>query len=119
MVPEANSRGIGVHRHEEPGRRRQGRFVVEKVCTAEEAHRFALSQPIATLVVGIDSMEVLKQDVAIARAFKPLEGAELETLLAKVKPVAGDGRHERFKSTQLFDGPYHQKQHDLVVSGTG
>jgi hypothetical protein len=25
--------------------------------------------------------------------------------------VAGDGRHERFESTQLFDGTYHQKQH--------
>ena len=37
-----------------------------------------------------------------------------EALLAKVKPVAGDGRHERFKSTQFFDGPYHRKQHDLT-----
>jgi hypothetical protein len=27
--------------------------------------------------------------------------------------VAGDGRHERFKSTQIFDGPYHRQQHGL------
>jgi hypothetical protein len=28
-----------------------------------------------------------------------------------VKPHAGDGRHERFKSTIDFDGVYHRKQH--------
>jgi hypothetical protein len=31
-----------------------------------------------------------------------------------VKDVAGDGRHERFKSTQLLDGDYHKKQYDLT-----
>ena len=56
-------------------------------------------------------MDVLKKNVATARNFKPLEGEELEQLLAKVKPHAGDGRHERFKSTIDFDGPYHRKQH--------
>jgi hypothetical protein len=39
---------------------------------------------------------------------------EKATLLARVKPMAGDGRHERFKSTQFFDGPYHRKQHGLT-----
>ena len=43
-------------------------------------------------------MDVLKKNVAIARNFKPIEGEELTKLLAKVKPHAGDGRHERFKS---------------------
>jgi hypothetical protein len=35
--------------------------------------------------------------------------------------LAADGRHERFKSTQLFDGPYHRVQHGLTqkdVEGT-
>jgi hypothetical protein len=64
-------------------------------------------------------MDVLKKNVATARHFKPVQGEELRALLARVKPEAGDGRHEQFKSTQVFDGPYHQKQHDLVVGGTG
>jgi uncharacterized protein len=96
-----------------------GEFVQKKVCTAEEAHRYALSQPIAALVTGIDSMEVLKQNVATARNFKPLDSQELEALLAKVKPEAGDGRHEHFKSTQKFDSPYHQKQHHLTKEEIG
>ena len=65
-------------------------------------------------MVGVDSMKVLEQDLKIGRNFKPLPEADLKRLLARVKDVAGDGRHERFKSTQHFDGPYHQKQHALT-----
>jgi len=57
---------------------------------------------------------VLRQDLAVARNFKPMPKEELMKLVARVKPVAGDGRHERFKSTQFYDGPYHQKQHGLT-----
>jgi predicted aldo/keto reductase-like oxidoreductase len=123
VVPEANRLGIAPIGMKSlgGGSDHKGRLVAEKVCTVEEALTYALSQKIAALVVGIDSMEVLKQDLAIARAFRPPEGEALERLLAKVKDVAGDGRHERFKSTQFFDGPYHQKQHGLTrqqVEGT-
>jgi predicted aldo/keto reductase-like oxidoreductase len=116
VVPEAAKRNIGVIGMKSlgGGSNHQGRFIAEKVCTVEEARRYALSQPIASLIVGIDSMEVLKQDIAVGRNFKPMTDEELKTLLAKVKPVATDGRHERFKSTQVFDGPYHQKQHGFM-----
>jgi aryl-alcohol dehydrogenase-like predicted oxidoreductase len=116
VVPEANKRGIAPigMKSLAGGSSHKGRLVTEKVCTVAEARRYALSQAIASLVVGIDSMEVLKQDLANARAFKPLREEERDKLLAKVKPVAGDGRHERFKSTQLFDGIYHRKQHHLT-----
>jgi predicted aldo/keto reductase-like oxidoreductase len=99
----------------------KGRLVAAGVCTVEQALRYALSQPVASLVVGIDSMDVLRQDLAIARGFKPMSDAERDKLLAQVRPLAGDGRHERFKSTQVFDGPYHRKQHGLTeqeVQGT-
>jgi predicted aldo/keto reductase-like oxidoreductase len=123
VVPEANSFGIAPIGMKSlgGGAEHKGRLIVEKICTVEEALMYALAQPIASLVVGIDSMEVLKQDLAIARAFKqPAEG-DLSNLLSRVKEVAGDGRHERFKSTQFFDGPYHQIQHGLTpkqVQGT-
>ena len=116
VVPEANRRGIACIGMKSlgGGANHKCRFVSENVCTVEEALTYALSQDIASLVVGIDSMDVLKQDLAIARNLKSLQGEELARLLAKVKDVAGDGRHERFKSTQFFDGPYHQKQHGLT-----
>jgi len=116
VVPEANKRGIGVIGMKSlgGGSDHKGRFPTEGVCTVAEARAFSLSQDIASLVHGIDSMEVLKQDIANARAFKPLGDDDKNKLLAKVKDVAGDGRHERFKSTQFFDGPYHEKQHGLL-----
>ena len=89
----------------------EGRVVKQGICTAEEAHRFALSQDVASIVVGMVSMDDLKKNIKTAREFKPFQGPELEALLAKVKPHAGDGRHERFKSTIDFDGPFHRKQH--------
>jgi predicted aldo/keto reductase-like oxidoreductase len=88
-----------------------GKIVADGAATADECIRFALGQNIASLVVGIDSMKVLMQDVAIADNFKPLTHDETAALLARVKPLAGDGRLEPSKSTQLYDGPYHRRQH--------
>ncbi len=113
ICPLAEKQGTGVIGMKSLGGGK-GKLVVDKVCTAEEAHRFALSQPVASVVMGMVSMDDLKKNVATARAFKPLEGKELEALLAKVKPQATDGRHERFKSTTDYDGPYHQKQHGFA-----
>src|SRR5438105_10107210 len=116
VVPQARQRKVGVIGMKSlgGGANGKGRFPTAGVCTVEEALTYSLSQDIDTLVVGIDSMKVLEQDLKIARAFQPVKGAALEKLVAKVKDVAGDGRHERFKSTQFFDGIYHQKQHGLT-----
>lgn len=88
-----------------------GRIVTGGAATPDECIRFALSQEIATLVVGVDSMKVLMQDIQIARNFTPMPKAETDALLARIKTVAGDGRFEWSKSTQAYDGPYHRKQH--------
>jgi predicted aldo/keto reductase-like oxidoreductase len=92
-----------------------GRIIAGGIATADECIRFALSQDISSLVVGVDSMKVLMQDVQIARNFTPMPRAETDALLARVEPVASDGRFEVSKSTQLFDGPYHRKQHGFDV----
>jgi hypothetical protein len=69
--------------------------------------------------MGITSMEQLKQDVALARSFKPLSQEEMTKLMSRVKDVAGDGRHELFKSTKVFDGPHHRKQHGFDIATAG
>jgi predicted aldo/keto reductase-like oxidoreductase len=85
VVPQANQRGIAPIGMKAlgGGSDHKGRLVAANVCTVEEARRYALSQPIASLVCGIDSMDVLNQDIGIARSFKPLEGPELAALLAR------------------------------------
>jgi predicted aldo/keto reductase-like oxidoreductase len=82
VVPEANKRGVAAIGMKSlgGGNDHKGRFVAAGVCTAAEARRYALGQDIASLVCGIDSMEVLKQDIGIARDFKRLSEEELDQL---------------------------------------
>lgn len=79
--------------------------------TAELCIRYALSQPVSTLVLGMASMEELKQNIQTARNFSSMDIQQQEELIVKYADVAGDGRYELFKSTQRFDGRDHQKQH--------
>lgn len=56
--------------------------------TMPEAMRYVLSLPVSTVIVGCDSIAQLEENVAIARAFTPLSGAQLAALEAKAAPVA-------------------------------
>ncbi|HEY2783662.1 MAG TPA: aldo/keto reductase [Fimbriiglobus sp.] len=117
LLPELQSRGIGPIGMKSLGGgniESGGKIVAAGVATAEEAIRYALSQPISSLVVGIDSMKVLEQNVRIAKSFVPMTTAEEVALLARVRPHVTDGRHEQHKSTQFFDGPFHRMQHGFV-----
>lgn len=93
----------------------RGRIPAMAGVTAPDCIRYALSLPVTALVVGVQTMDDLKQDIAVARNFKPMSDADKATLLARVKDVATDGRHELFKSTQTFDGVHHRKQHGFAV----
>ena len=115
IIPEAKKRNIAVIGMKSMGGG-TGTFLENKVCTPEEAHRYAFSQDVATVVCGIDSMEVLKKNLAVAQGFQPMSENELQSLLEKVKPVAADGRNELFKSDITFDGPYHREQHGFATS---
>jgi len=83
--------------------------------TAEQCVRFALSLPVSTLCRGYMSLEQLQADIRIARDFKPLTTAEKREILALAAPEAGDGRHELFKSTQVFDGAPHRTLHGFAL----
>jgi len=116
VLPEAQKAGVAAIGMKSlgGGANGMGRFVSAGICSVEDALTYSLSQPIASLVVGIDSMKVLEQDLKIGRNFKQLDEEGIQKLAAKVKTVAGDGRHERFKSTQMYDGAYHRAQHGLT-----
>jgi aryl-alcohol dehydrogenase-like predicted oxidoreductase len=89
----------------------RARIPMQGGVSAEDCIRFALTLSVSTLVVGIESMDDLKQDLAIARNFKPMSDGDKATLLSRIREEASDGRHELFKSTKAFDGPHHRRQH--------
>ena len=87
--------------------------IKQGLVTPEEAIRYVLSLPIASLVSGIDSRAVLKQNLDIVRRFTPLAAAEMDALRTRVARYALDGRYELFKSSDLYDGRIGREQHGL------
>jgi aryl-alcohol dehydrogenase-like predicted oxidoreductase len=87
--------------------------VKQGLVTPEEALRYVLSLPIASLVSGIDSREVLRQNLDIVRRFVPMTVAEMQGLRTRVARYAMDGRFELFKSTNRYDGRIGREQHGL------
>jgi uncharacterized protein len=88
-----------------------GRMVREKIVTPQDALRYAMSLPVVTTISGIDSMRVLKQNVAIASKFKPMSPREMEALRTRTHEKAQDGRFELYKTTAKHDGVVGREQH--------
>jgi hypothetical protein len=89
-----------------------GEIVSNIVAKPEEALRYAMSLPVATTISGMESMEVLEQNLEIAGNFQPMSSHEMQALRDKVKYWAADGRYERFKTTKMYDGAEGRKQHE-------
>lgn len=87
--------------------------ITQRVITAEEALRYVLSLPVATVVSGIDSREVLKQNLDIVRRFEPMTAQDMAALRTRVAAYAADGRFERFKSSRAYDGRIGREQHQI------
>jgi uncharacterized protein len=78
--------------------------------TPSEALSYAMSLPVATTISGIDSMEVLDQNLAILRDFHPLCADQMQTLRDHGKQF-DDGRYELYKSTLKYDSDLGRSQH--------
>ena len=91
-------------------------MVTSGIITPEEGLRYAMSLPVATTISGMDSLAVLRQNLEIARNFKPMEPAEMDALRDRVRAIAADGRYERFKTTKFYDGDVGRQQHGYPAS---
>ena len=109
VLPEATRRGIAVLGMKSLGG--SGEMVTSGAITPEEGLRYAMSLPVATTISGIDSLNVLEQNLEVARNFKPMDPVEMDALRERCKSLAADGRMERFKSTKFYDGDLGREQH--------
>ncbi|HZP87586.1 MAG TPA: aldo/keto reductase [Burkholderiales bacterium] len=101
VLPVAIEQDIGVLAMKSIG---GGILLDANVVSARECLHYAMSLPVATVITGIDSMQILRQALDAARTFKPLTPAEREALLERTRDAACTGRYERFKTTSVFDG---------------
>jgi hypothetical protein len=84
--------------------------------TATEALRYAMSLPVATTISGIDSLEVLTQNLAVARNFEPFTADEMNRLRERCRSDAADGKLELFKTSTKYDGDEGREQHNYPSS---
>jgi aryl-alcohol dehydrogenase-like predicted oxidoreductase len=111
VLPEVNKRGMAGLGMKSLGG--NGQPVTQGVVTVEEALRYAMSLPVATTISGIDSLAVLRQNLGVARGFRPMTAEEMEALRRRCAPAAGDGHLELYKSTMKYDGDIGRGQHGL------
>jgi len=109
VLPEVLRRGIAPLGMKSLGG--GGDAVKRRVVTAGEALRYAMSLPVAATVSGIDSLKVLRQNLRIARTFKPMTAAEMRALRTRCALEAADGHFELYKTSKKYDGPPGRKQH--------
>lgn len=94
ILPKAEAKGTGIL-----GMKTLSRGVCAKIFGAESVEnflRFALTQPISTVVVGCQTMEQLEMNARIARSFQPMTIKEQENMVDKVKYYSRELTYYKF-----------------------
>ena len=111
VLPVAAQRGMAVFGMKSMGG--SGEMISHGALTPTEALSFAMSLPgVSTTISGMDSMQVLDQNLEILRNFKPLSEEQISALRVYGKQFE-DGRYELFKSTVKYDGDLGRQQHNF------
>jgi predicted aldo/keto reductase-like oxidoreductase len=113
VLPELHRRGIAplgmkpLNGH--------GEAITQGEVTAEEALRYAMSLPVATTITGMETLQVLQQNLKVAQNFKPMTDAEMAALRARTRLSAADGRFELYKLSLKFDNPEARIAHGFPL----
>lgn len=81
----------------------------------EDSLRYAMSLPTSSVICGMDSTAMLRKNLKVATNFRAFHAGEMDALRQKARSVAGDGRAERYKSTQDHDLPGGLAAHGFVA----
>ncbi len=111
VLPEAQRQKLAIFGMKSMGG--SGEMIKNGVLTPEEALRYAMSMPVAVTISGMNDLDVLKQNLAIASGFVPMTQNELSSLRSRCQPDAADGHCELFKTSVMYDGDLGREQHGL------
>jgi uncharacterized protein len=115
VLPEVNRRGMAALGMKSMGGAAWG--IKAGVVQAEEMLRYAMSLPVATTICGMDSLDVLHQNLGVVRSFEPMTQSEMEALRARCAPTA-DGRFEPYKVSLRYDNPMTRMPHGFPFDHT-
>lgn len=111
VLPVALERGIAVIAMKTQG---GGAIPANAPVTALDCLHYAMSLNVPVCLSGMANLDIANENIGFAKRFTPLSSTERNGLLERVKPLAGAGALERFKTTQRYDSGYHQKQHGFL-----
>jgi aryl-alcohol dehydrogenase-like predicted oxidoreductase len=103
VIPELNRREMGVLGIKSLGGA-PGRIVRDGKITAEKAIRFALSHSITVQIVGMRSLQNLRDNLQIAKNFTPMSPTEMDTLATQMAALNTDLRYTCYRQTGYRDG---------------
>jgi aryl-alcohol dehydrogenase-like predicted oxidoreductase len=113
VLPELSKRGLAalgmkpINGH--------GEAVQKGVVTAQEALRYAMSLPVTTTITGMETLDILRQNLKVAQGFRPMNEHEMKELEARCRPYAADGRFELYKVSLKFDNPEARLSHHFPL----
>jgi uncharacterized protein len=93
-----------------------GESIARGALTPTEALSYSMSVPgVSTTVSGMNSMEVLDQNLEILHNFKPLAEKQMAALRSHGRQF-NDGRYELYKTTVKYDSDLGRAQHGFPSS---
>jgi predicted aldo/keto reductase-like oxidoreductase len=116
VLPEINKRGMAALGMKSMGGKPDA--IKKGLVKAEEMLRYAMSLPVTTTIAGMDALDVLHQNLRVARDFKPMTKDEMDELRKRVAAPAGDGRFETYKVSLRFDNPQARLPHHFPLDST-
>lgn len=96
-----------------------GALMGVKGMKAEESLRYCLSLPVSSVITGMDSTAILRKNLKVVTDFKAFHPGEMDAQRHKARSVAGDGRAERYKTTQEQDMPAGRTAHGFTLASKG
>ncbi len=113
VLPELAKRGMAVLGMKAFGGTAD--MIKRGLVTPQEALRYAMSLPVTTTISGMDTIAVLRQNLAVARGFKPMTAPEMQALRDRCARLAADGRFETYKVSVRYDNPQAREAHDFPL----
>ncbi|MEO8560829.1 MAG: aldo/keto reductase [bacterium] len=108
VLPECTRQGIAAIGMKTFGG--EGDAVKKRVVAPADALRYAMSLPVAVTVTGIDSARILRQNLGVARGFRPMTELQMRRLRTRQADQAMDGRFELYKTTAKHEADVGRAQ---------
>ncbi len=107
VVPACLKAGVAVL-----GMKSMGSGILLKSGTVKpmDCLHYAMSLPVATLIVGVDSLAILDQALEAVKTYRPLDASAVAALLEPARIAASRGEFELYKTSNHFDGTAQNPQ---------